>query len=47
MAPPECSYAATTNPEYPNESETQEDLKYNLIKIIESFKTDMNIRSNR
>lgn len=43
MAPPECSYAATTNPEYPNETEAQEvDLKFSLIRMIETFKEDIN-----
>ena len=42
MAPPELSCAATTNPVYPKETETQEeDLKSSLIKI-EAFKEDMN-----
>ena len=36
------SYPSTTNPGYPNETEAQEeDLKSNLINIIEVFKEDM------
>ena len=43
MAPPELSCAATTNPVYPKETETQEeDLKSSLIKMIEAFKEEMN-----
>jgi hypothetical protein len=43
MAPPEPSYPATTNPEYPNETEAQEvDLKFSLIRMIETFKEDIN-----
>ena len=36
---PEPSYAATTNPVYPNETEAEEeDLKSNLIKMVVCFK---------
>jgi hypothetical protein len=42
MAHPESSYPDTTNPRCLNETETQEDLKFNLIKLIEAFKEDMN-----
>jgi hypothetical protein len=43
MAPPEPSYLATINPGYPHETEAQEEnLKSNLIKMIEAFKEDMN-----
>ena len=43
MIPPKPSYLATTNPGYPNETEAQEDnLKSNLIKMLEAFKEDMN-----
>ena len=43
MAPPEPSYSGTTNPQYPNETEAQdEDLKSTLIKLIEALKKDMN-----
>jgi hypothetical protein len=39
MAPPESYYPATTNPGYPTKTEAQEnDLKFNLIKIIEALK---------
>jgi hypothetical protein len=42
MAPPEPSYPATTNPGYSNDTESpEEDLKSNLIKMIEAFKEDM------
>ena len=40
--PPESSYHVITNPGYPTETEAQEDdLKSNLIKMIEPFKKDM------
>ena len=43
MALPEHSNIATTNPGSPNETELwEEDHKYNLIKITEAFKEDMN-----
>jgi hypothetical protein len=39
ITPPEPSYAATTNPVYPNETEAEEeDLKSNLIKMVVYFK---------
>ena len=39
----ELCFPATTNPRYPNETEAQEEnLKSNLIKMIEAFKEDMN-----
>lgn len=39
MTPPEPNYPATTNPGYPNETETQEeDLKSNLLKDNRSNK---------
>ena len=39
----EPSYPATTNPGYPNETEAQEvDLKFSLIRMIETFKEDIN-----
>ena len=42
MAPSEPSYP-TTNHGFPNETEAQEeDLKSNLIKMIEAFREDMN-----
>ena len=37
------SYPSTTNPGYPNETEAQEeDFQFNLIRMIDSFKEDMN-----
>lgn len=43
MAPPQPNYPATTNPGYPNETETQEeDFKSSLTKMIESFKEGIN-----
>lgn len=42
MAPPEHNYPSTANARYPKETEAQEeDLKSNLINIIEVFKEDM------
>ena len=42
MAPPKPSYSPTASPRYPKETEAQEeDLKSNLIKMIEAFKEDM------
>lgn len=52
--PPEPSYPDTTSPGCPNELKQEEALKFNLIKMIEAFKEDMNplrkyrkIHSNR
>jgi hypothetical protein len=43
VIPPKHSYPTAASPEYPNAPETQEsDLKPNLIKMIESFKEEMN-----
>lgn len=43
MVPPDPSYPPITNPEYPNETEAQEvDLKFSLIRMIETFKEDIN-----
>lgn len=43
MTPPEHSYSTTANSGYPNEThEQEEDLKFNLIKILEVFKEGMN-----
>ena len=38
-----CSYPSTTNPGYPNETEAKEEnLKLNVIKLLQAFKEDMN-----
>lgn len=43
MAPPEPSYPVTTNTEYSNDTEAQEkDIKYNVTKLREALKEDMN-----
>ena len=43
MAPSEHSYPTTPSPGYPNTTKTQEnDLKSNLIKMIEAFKEESN-----
>lgn len=43
MAPPDPSYPAITNPEYPNETEAkEEDQKSSLIEMIEAIKEDIN-----
>ena len=43
MEPPKPSYSITANPGYSNKHEVQEDdLKSNLIKMIEVFKEEMN-----
>ena len=41
MAPPEPSYPITTNPENPNESEAQEGLTFNLIKMSDLIKMSL------
>ena len=42
MAPPEPSYWATGSPKYPSTAKAQEDdLKFNLIKMIEAFKQEI------
>lgn len=47
MAPPEHSYTTTASPGYPNTTEAEEnDVKANLIKIIETFKEEMNKSRN-
>ena len=39
MAQPQTRYSTIANHGYPNENEAQEnDLKFNLIKLIEAFK---------
>jgi hypothetical protein len=44
IAPPEASYPTTASPGYPNTTEAQENgLKYNLIKILEAFKEEINM----
>jgi hypothetical protein len=44
MAPSEPSYSTTTSPGYSNIFETQEnDIKFNLVKMIEAFKEEVNI----
>jgi hypothetical protein len=44
MAPPEPSCSATENPGYPNKIDAQQnDLKSNLMKMIEAVKKDMKI----
>jgi hypothetical protein len=42
MAPLEPSYLTIISPGYPNIAETQDDLKPNIIKMIEAFKGEMN-----
>jgi hypothetical protein len=43
VTPSEHSYPTTASPGYPNRPEAQEnDLKSNLIKMIEAFKEEMN-----
>lgn len=43
MALPEPSHPAITRPGYPNKTEAKEDdLKFNLIKMIEAFREEMN-----
>jgi BMFP domain-containing protein YqiC len=43
MRPSEFSYSTTASPGYPNINKAQEnDLKSNLIKMIETFKGEMN-----
>jgi hypothetical protein len=43
MGPPEPSYGTTASPGYSNTAEAQEnDLKSNLMKMIEAFKEKMN-----
>ena len=42
MAPPEPSYWTTPSPKYPSTAKAQEDdLKFNLIKMIEAFKQEI------
>jgi hypothetical protein len=42
MTPPEHSYHSTVSPGYPNTTKAQEkDLKYNLIKMIKTFKEEI------
>jgi len=43
VTPPENSYSTTARLGYPNTTEAEEnDLKSNLIKMIEAFKEEMN-----
>ena len=43
MTPPKHRYSTSANPGCPNTPATQgNDLKYNLIKLIEPFKVEMN-----
>ena len=43
MAPPEPSYPATASPGYPNPVKAlEDDLKSNLVKVIEALKEGIN-----
>lgn len=43
MKTPEHNYPTIENPEYPSTYKTQEnDIKFNLIKVIEAFKAEIN-----
>jgi hypothetical protein len=39
--PPDPSYPATAIPEYPNTAKAEDDIKSNLIMMIEGFKEEM------
>ena len=41
MASPETSYPATASPGYPNIAKVQDDLKSNLIKMIEAYREEI------